>query len=63
MRVLTGVGWEIEGILGHKESDCPRESGAEKSEELIVLEGSLARLEEKIDGETSVNALILRSRS
>ncbi len=63
MRVLTGVGCEMEGILGHSESDCPRESGAEKSEELIVLEGSLARLEEKIVGEASVNALILRSRS
>jgi hypothetical protein len=61
--VLTGIGGEIEGIFGHSESDCPRESGAEKSEELIVLEGPPARLEERRDGEDWVNALILRSRS
>lgn len=54
---------EIEENLGHSDSDCPRESGADISEELIVLEGPPARLEEKRDGEDSVSALILRSSS
>ena len=43
---VTGSNGEGEGIFGHSEIDCPRDSEVDKREELKHLVGPPARLEE-----------------
>ena len=58
---LRGSVEEGEEILGHNESDCPKEREVDKSEELKVLGCSPLRVEENRDGFDSFRALILSS--